>query len=850
MNIRTFTVLPTLPKRLSPLMRIARNIHWTWNHEAVKLFQRLDLDLWETCNHSPIQMLGEMSQEKFEELLQDESFLAHMDNVAIELDDYMQTGLWFDRYHSDEKDLNLCYFSMEFGFHESLPVYSGGLGILAGDHLKSASDLGVPLIGIGLLYRKGYFRQYLNAEGWQQERFPDNDVAQMPIELVKEEGGKPLVFSIDYPGRQVFVQIWKLNVGRVRLFLLDTNLEQNSREDRGITETLYGGDLEMRMQQEILLGIGGIKAILAMNIYPNVCHMNEGHSAFLALERIRYFMLENDLSFAEAAEIISASNVFTTHTPVPAGNDMFPTDLVDHYFRPFYADLKLNREQFMGLGRQNPFDKNEPFCMTVLALRLAAHANGVSRLHGKVSRSMWSRIWPGLQVDELPIGYITNGVHATGWVSHEMSDLFNRYLGPRWRTNSQEERAWERIDSIPDSELWRTHERRRERLVAFARARLETQLKARGVLLSEIARARDVLDPEALTLGFARRFAAYKRGDLLFTDPDRMERILNNKEHPVQIIYAGKAHPKDNLGKEIIKKIVQFAREPRFRDRVVFIEDYDINVAHAMVQGVDVWINNPRRPLEASGTSGMKVAMNGGINVSVLDGWWDEAYDGRNGWAIGAGEEYDDHAYQDIIEARTLYNILEKEVIPTFYQRGSDGVPRNWLDMMKHSLKTCAPVFNTNRQVLDYLEKYYLPGSKARIKLMKDNFRAARELAAWKNSIRRRWGQMSIEQIETDDNSDPHAGDNLPVRVFTRLGEVDPKEIKVEVYYGQLDTMGEIRTGQTLSLEMTEALGDGRYMFSGAIPLSRAGRFGFDVRLLPYHPDMIQRFEPGLIYWA
>lgn len=850
MNIRTFTVLPTLPERLAPLMLIARNLQWTWNHEAVKLFQRLDPDLWESSNHNPVQLLGEVSQERLEELLQDDSFLAHMDNVALEIGEYMQAKLWFDRHHPEDKDLNLCYFSMEFGLHESIPVYSGGLGLLAGDHLKSASDLGIPLIGIGLLYRKGYFRQYLNAEGWQQERFPDIDTAQLPIELVSNPDGSPLTFSIDYPGRQVHVQVWRLDVGRVRLYLLDTNLEQNSREDRSITDSLYGGDLEMRIQQEILLGIGGIRAILALGIKPNVCHMNEGHSAFLALERIRYFMREHNLQFSEAAEIVSASNIFTTHTPVPAGNDMFPVEMVDHYFKNYYADLKLSREQFMGLGRQNPFDKNEPFCMTVLALRLAAHSNGVSRLHGKVSRAMWARIWPGLHTSELPIGHVTNGVHGAGWVSHEMSDLFTRYLGPRWRTSTQDVKLWERIDKIPDSELWRTHERRRERLVAFARSRLERQLKARGALLSEIARARDVLDPEALTLGFARRFASYKRGDLIFADLERLERIVNNRDKPVQIIFAGKAHPRDNIGKELIKRIVQWTREPRFRDRILFVEDYDINVAHYLVQGVDVWINNPRRPLEASGTSGMKVAVNGGINVSVLDGWWDEAYDGRNGWAIGAGEEYDDHEYQDKIEARALYDLLEKEVVPTFYNRGQDGIPRNWLQMMKHSLKTCTPVYSTNRMVIDYLEKYYLPGSRARIELMQDDFRPARELAAWKLSIRRRWAQMAIEHIESDSSQCCRAGGVMPVTALIRLGEVEPREVRVEAYFGQLDTRSQIRAGQTVALEMVEQLGEGRYRFAGNIPLARAGRFGFNVRLLPYHPNMIQSFEPGLIYWG
>lgn len=850
MNIRTFTVQPSLTTRLKPLMTIAKNIYWCWNPEAVRLFQRIDMDLWETTYHSPIKLLGELSQERLDELLHDDSFLSHMDNVSIQLEDYLSTHLWFDKKHPDEKNLNLCYFSMEFGLTESVPIYSGGLGLLAGDHLKAASDLGLPLIGIGLLYREGYFRQYLNAEGWQQETYPENDFATLPVDLVRDENDSPLKVTVDFPGRTVHIQIWRLHVGRVTLHLLDTNVEENSHNDRGITGQLYGGDTEMRVQQEIVLGIGGLRALLKLGITPNICHMNEGHSAFLALERIRYFMENKGLNFPEAAEITTASNVFTTHTPVPAGNDSFSPDLMNTYFKDYFPALGLAREQFMGLGRQNPFDKNEPFCMTVLALRLAAFSNGVSKLHGEVSRRMWKQMWPGLQEDEFPIGHITNGVHTTGWVSHEMSDLYTRYLGPRWKTFSHRQKVWDRVDNIPDSELWRTHERRRERLVAFARKRIFQQMERRGALPSDIAKAAEVLDPEALTLGFARRFATYKRGDMLLSDPDRLDKILNNPDMPVQIIFAGKAHPRDDHGKELIKKVVQMARQPRFRNRIAFVEDFDINVAHYMVQGVDVWVNNPRRPLEASGTSGMKVSANGGLNLSILDGWWVEGYNGENGWAIGNGEEYEDHAYGDSIEARALYDLLEKEVVPTFYKRGQDSLPRGWIGMMKNNLKSICPVFSTNRMVIDYLEKFYLPGAKMRIDMMANDFAHARKLAEWKLSIRKRWSHLAIESVKTEDLAHLKTSDALPIRVFAQLGEIDPSELRVEVYYGRLNSMGQIRQGKPYPLEVAESLGDGRYLFAGEVTLERAGRCGFGIRILPYHEMMIQRFEPGLILWG
>ncbi|RJO63304.1 MAG: glycosyltransferase family 1 protein [Myxococcales bacterium] len=851
MKIRAYSVNPSLPKRLNSLLAISRNIYWTWSHNAVQLFQRMDMDKWESAYHNPIRMLGELSQERLNELLNDESFLNHMDDVALELEDYLHTTTWYGKHGPKDEPLRVAYFSMEYGLHESVPIYSGGLGLLSGDHLKSASDLGIPLVALGLLYRQGYFRQYLNPEGWQQETYPENDFAALPIEPVKDADGRPVIVHVDLPGRQVAIQTWKLAVGRVTLLMLDANLPANSAEDREITGQLYGGDLEMRIKQEIVLGIGGMRLLRLLDTKPTVCHMNEGHSAFLAVERTRHFMETYGLNFSEASEIVRASNVFTTHTPVPAGNDIFPPDLVDRYFHDYYTKLGLNREQFLGLGRQNPFDRNEPFCMTVLAIRLAAHRNGVSRLHGQVSRAMWKNIWPGLSADELPIDHITNGVHAAGWVSTDMAQLYGRYLGPRWRMNPEDGRTWEGIGRVPDAELWRTHERRRERLVAFARKKLSEQLTNRGALRSDLAWASEVLDPEALTLGFARRFATYKRGALILSDPERLARILNNRERPMQIIFAGKAHPQDNAGKEVIKRIAQLARDPRFRSRIVFIENYDINVARYLVQGVDVWVNNPRRPLEASGTSGMKVSMNGGINLSVLDGWWDEAYRGDNGWAIGRGEEYKDTQYQDEIESRALFDLLEDEIVPLFYTRASDGVPRGWTALMKHSIQSICPVFNTSRMVIEYLTKFYLPGSRLRAALRDKDFAAAKELAAWMDSIRRRWMHIEILDIQAETDEALRVGATLPVRIKIRLPGISPREVRIEAFHGLLDSKGEVKEGRAFPLSPAgEAPHGDVHVFEGALPLAQAGRCGFGVRVVPNHPLMIQRFEPGLILWA
>lgn len=848
-SIRTFTVLPHLPDRLQALHKLAYNMWWCWNHEAVSLFRRIDDELFEAVENSPVKLLGAIDQARLEKLEHDDGFLAHMDRVEEALDSYMSSSTWFQETYGDRTDFRVAYFSAEFGIHDSIPVYSGGLGVLAGDHLKSASDLGIPLVGVGLMYREGYFRQYLNVDGWQQERYPENDFFNLPL-APELKDGMPLQIAIDFPGRQVWARIWRIQVGRVPLFLLDTNISRNNAEDRQITNRLYGGDNDTRIRQEIVLGIGGIRALRALGRTPTVCHMNEGHSAFCGLERIRVFMEEYKRDFATAREAVVAGTCFTTHTPVPAGNDVFPPQLMDQYFGHYLPQLKIDRSEFLGLGRQNPRDENEHFSMTVLAIRLANMTNAVSKLHGQVSRRMWKNIWPELPEAEVPITSITNGIHTRSWLAPEMAQLYDRYLGVQWEDRPTDYAIWKRVENIPDAELWRTHERRRERLVAFARSRLKAQLRRRGAPPAEIARADEVLDPDALTIGFARRFATYKRGTLIFRNMDRITALISNKERPVQFIFAGKAHPRDHGGKELIAEILHIARRNEFRRRVVFLEDYDMNVARYLVQGVDVWLNNPRRPLEASGTSGMKVCPNGAINLSVLDGWWVEGYAPDTGWAIGGGEEYTDLHYQDDVESRAIYDLLEQEIVPLFYVRSSDGLPRGWLKMMKRSVSAITPVFNTNRMVQEYIEKCYWPSAQRYEALAAESLQRAQRLAEWRRGLQRGWPQLRVEAVEADGSDTPHVGTELKVKARVNLGGLSPSDVEVQLFHGVVDNLGEIPNPQTAIMSPNGSHEGSSWTYAGTLRCRSSGQHGYAVRVLPKHGDLANAFEPGLVCWG
>jgi starch phosphorylase len=846
-----YTVVPRIPDRLKELVHLATNLAWTWDPEAIDLFRRLDPKqlLWERCYANPIKMLGLVSQERLVELTSDEGFLASLDRVSARLTSYLERPTWFDQAYP-KHGLCVAYFCAEFGIVEGLRLYSGGLGILAGDHLKSASDLGIPLVAVGLMYRRGYFRQYLNADGWQQEQYPEADYYNLPITLERRSDGAPVIVEVEFPGRKVQAQVWHAQVGRVPLYLLDTDIEANGPEDRAITGYLYGGDRDMRMRQEILLGVGGIRALDAMGIEPSVCHINEGHSAFLTLERIRRVMVRHKVGFAAAREAVAASNVFTTHTPVPAGIDVFTPELMDRYFGPYYRQLGLSPEAFLGLGRQNPADRNEPFSMAVLAIRLSGATNGVSALHGRVSRRMWSGLWPDVPVDDLPITSITNGVHVRGWISHDMAGLFDSYLGPRWISHPADHSIWDRVEQIPDAELWRTHERRRERLAAFARRRLRMQLEHRGAPPAEREQAEEVLDPKALTIGFARRFATYKRATLLFHDSERLARILGDPQRPVQIIYAGKAHPADQEGKDFIRQVVHFARRPEFRQRIVFLEDYDIKVGRYLYQGVDVWLNTPRRPLEASGTSGMKATFNGAINISVLDGWWDEAYDGTNGWAVGHGEEYEDPDYHDQVESQAIYQMLENEVVPMFYARGRDGVPREWVRRMKNAMRTLCPAYSASRMVKEYTERLYLPGEQRWEILGANGLERAQALAAWKERVRANWKGVALQSVEAEMVASLEAETTRPVRAEITLGALAPKDVSVVLYAGPLSGEGEITSATVSEMKVEGSPRTGAYIYSGSLQGQTTGLHGFRVRILPAHEDLWNPLHMNCITWG
>ena len=844
---------PKLPEQLGRLHELTYNLRWSWDHDAITLFRRLDPDLWEKTQHNPEWMLGLMSQERLNALVEDSSYMAHYARVCRAYDEYMQAeDTWYaNQYGSREQQPVVAYFSMEFGLTECLQNYSGGLGVLSGDHLKSASDMNIPLVGVGILYQEGYFQQYLNADGYQQESYPINDYVNLPVSLQTDSSGQPLKISVPMPGRELYAQIWKVQVGRVSLYLLDTNMEVNLLlEDRNLTDRLYGGDQRTRIRQEILMGIGGVRALRALGIEADIYHMNEGHSAFLLLERSRIYMHENQLSFGEAKALTAASSVFTIHTPVPAGNERFGFDLIDEHFADYMDQLGLSRDAFLDLGRENMGDY-ELFSMSVMALNLSSGSNGVAQLHGSVSRDMWQWVYPDVPVHEVPIRAITNGVHVQTWVSQEMAQLFDRYLDPAWRTEESRRDVWEGVKTIPDAELWRTHVRRRERLVAFARDRLREQLQRRGVSHTAIEEADEVLNPDALTIGFARRFATYKRATLIFRDLGRLRKLVTDTERPVQFIFAGKAHPHDSEGKEFIRTIVNVARDHDFRDSFVFLENYDLNVARYMVQGVDIWLNNPRRPKEASGTSGMKVIYNGGLNCSVLDGWWAEAYRHDIGWSIGHGEEYneDDWAHQDYIESQALYNLLEQDIVPLFYQQARDGLPREWIRRVKRSMMELAPRFNTHGMVKQYTEEFYLPRFQVIQDMRCDNFAGASAFADWRDNLNRVWSEVSVLDVDIA-SGDVEIGSRTEIRAIVRLGNLQPRDVKVQLYYGMLDSIGNIRQGESVDMAIEDSSGDGVYTFRTEHVYQTTGNVGFSVRVLPYHAYLHTSFVPQKIVWA
>ncbi|MBR9980115.1 MAG: alpha-glucan family phosphorylase, partial [Desulfatitalea sp.] len=743
----------------------------------------------------------------------------------------------------------IAYFSMEFGIHESLPLFAGGLGVLAGDHLKSASHMGLPMVAVGLLYRQGYFRQLLDPNGWQQETYPETDLYTLPLTRVKN-GKADLRISAPHPDGEMLADVWKIMIGRVPLFLLDTNVLENPPAIREVTARLYNSEPGVRLAQEVLLGIGGMRALEAMGIESTICHMNEGHSSFANVERLAQVMERNRLDIPTAMEVVARTSVFTTHTPVPAGHDEFPIDQVRPYIKPLARQLRATEDEVLAWGcTGNSKTPHGPFSMLILGLRFSQHCNGVSRLHGNVARRMWRHVWPEHNDDDVPITHVTNGVHISSFIAPEIVLLFERYLGPEWHYSSRKSENIERIDEIYDEELWRSHEMSRTRLISKVRELLVKQYARRNAPIAVVRAAENALDPERLTLGFARRFATYKRANLILRDPERLKAMLTDKQRPVQIIFAGKAHPQDNEGKDLIRNIIQFARHHDVRNQIVFIEDYDMGIARHLVQGVDVWLNTPRRPLEACGTSGMKAALNGALNLSILDGWWDEGYTPERGWSIGSGEEYPDPAYQDAVEAQALYNVLENDVIPCFYNRTSGNMPGDWLSKMKASMKMAMAQFCSHRMVNEYQQRFYLPGVQRYRELLADNAVEAQRLSVLHQRLKELWRDVRVEMPERDHEGPFQVEDSFTVSAIVHLGDLKPEEVDVELYYGRMQRTNELEKGFTQEMEVVQERGNGTYQYRCTVRCKDSGRFGFTVRVVPRADDWIL-YSPGLLTWA
>ncbi len=850
MKIHSFNVQPNLPENIKFLEELANDMWFTWNWPAIMLFVQIDEKLWTDSHRNPKWMLGCVPQKRLEELSKDQNFVNQVNQVKDAYYKYKNSDqTWYHQHRHEQGNMLTAYFSMEYGIGEGLPIYSGGLGMLAGDHIKSASDLGMPIIGMGLFYKQGYVRQILNREGWQNEEYPDNDWAHMAVERVLGQDGKEIIVDIPLGfNENVKACVWRVDVGRTQLYLLDTNLQENTPAQRLITEKLYGGDRENRIRQEVVLGIGGVKALAAMGLHPTVYHINEGHSAFLLVQRILDIMQERQMNFAQAREIVWASSVFTTHTPVIAGNEHFDPALVRKYMEFYVQKMGVSWEDFLALGKEKA--DSATFCMTVLALRLTAYANGVAKLHGVVSREMWHNLWPGLPINEVPVGSITNGIHSSSWISHEINDLYRQYL---FNGNKLDEmdpsdvKMWDNIKNIPDEELWKVHGERKAKLINVVRARIKKQLKRQGFDMMTVNKSSRVLKPDVLTIGFARRFATYKRATLLFKDLDRLDKIVNNPLRPVQFVFAGKAHPADTMGKEFIKTIYNLTQnDPRFKNKIVFVEDYNMNTARYMVQGVDVWLNNPIRPMEASGTSGMKAAVNGALALSILDGWWDEVGPCDFGWSIGGAEKYSSDAERDAVEAESLYNLLEQEIAPAYYNRNDKGLSATWLALMKKSIQKIAPFFNTNRMVKEYYETFYVGAHNFGQLLSQDN--NAAQVAAWRQKIAENWYRVSVSDITPSFDKAILMGDKLNFKAKVFLGNLLPEDIQVELYLGKRGTLGDIDKEDAVDMTCTGKDGDA-YIYEVQISPFNSGRQDYAMRILPACNKIPNVLTPFFIRW-
>ena len=845
------TVNPQLPKRISKLATVANNLWWSWNTEFLRLFQRIDMDLWEQSNKNPVKFLKHVSQEKLEDAAKDVTFLKEYDKIVEEFEDYMNSkNTWFSKNYPEEKGDLIAYFSAEYGLDQTIPIYSGGLGILSGDHLKSASDLGIPLVAVGLLYKDGYFNQKIDGEGQQQCEYNEIDLYDLPINPVKNEVGEDLIIYVKFPKRRLYLKVWSINVGRIKLYLLDSDIEKNNPEDRDVTLKLYGGDQEMRIRQEIVLGQAGVELLTKyLKLNPTVYHMNEGHSAFLTLEIIKNIIAEKQLYFEVAKYITSSKTVFTTHTPVPAGNDIFPLDLVERYFKDFWPRLGLSREEFLKLGMKPVKELENGFNMGILALKIAGKKNGVSKLHGAVSRELFGDVWPNIAANESPIGYVTNGIHTCSWLAPKMKELYNQYLMPYWQDSMYQDKVWEKINTIPDEKLWNVHNERKAKLLKLVKENTTERLRRSGYSYEDINEIVSKINPNALTIGFARRFATYKRATLIFKDLERITQILNNADRPVQLIFAGKAHPADKEGQDLIKFIHQVSMMPQFKGKIFLLENYNIAMSRYLISGVDVWLNNPRRPMEASGTSGQKASVNGVINFSVLDGWWAEGYNQKNGWTIGNNSEYDSYEAQDQADSQSLYRTLEEKIIPTYYNRENSNIPQKWIGFMKNSILSTGGKYSTARMLVDYTNQYYMPLAKLTKKYYLDIDNVA-EYNGWKKDLYRNWKDIKITQTDNFDNITIDAGNKIEVGCEVELPNIDIENIEVEVYYGKILENGIVENVSIIPMELTDSDEEQRkYYFTAKIELTTGGNYGYTFRVMPKNEMILEPANLDLVKW-
>lgn len=845
------TVNPQLPKRIGKLSEISNNLWWSWNTEFLRLFKIIDRDLWETCEKNPVKFLKRVSQDRLEAVATNTEFLKEYDRLAKEFDDYITSkNTWFsNKYPENKKDL-IAYFSAEYGLDQTIPIYSGGLGILSGDHLKSASDLGIPLVAVGLLYKNGYFHQKINGYGDQETEYNNIELSDLPINLVKDENGEDLKINVKFEKRKVYLKVWQINVGRIKLYLLDSDIDENSPEDREVTLKLYGGDQEMRIKQEIVLGMGGTNLLTrALGLNPTVYHMNEGHSAFLILELIKNIIKEKKVSFEVAKDIASSKTVFTTHTPVPAGNDIFPIGLVEKYFKEFWPRLNLDREEFLKLGMKPCTELETGFNMGILALKVAGKKNGVSKLHGAVSRELFGDVWPEIAANESPITYVTNGIHTCSWLAPSLKELYNKYLIPYWQDNIYKDEVWENINNIPNQELWGIHQQRKQKLLDIVKESTTNRLRRSGYSYEEINDITSKLNPNALTIGFARRFATYKRATLIFRDLERITQILNNADRPVQLIFAGKAHPADKEGQDLIKRIHEISMMPQFKGKIFLLENYNIAMSRYLVSGVDVWLNNPRRPMEASGTSGQKASVNGVINFSVLDGWWAEGYNQENGWTIGTNAEFTSYEEQDDADSQSMYRTLEEKIIPTYYSKDENGISDKWMKIMKNSIISTGGKYSTSRMLVDYTNNLYMPLCNLTKKYY-ENIDNVAEFNLWKKNLYINWKDIKITQKNNLNNITMDAGNNIEVKCEVQLPNIDVNNITAQCYYGKILDNGIVENVSIIPMKLSNSDDENRvYEYTTRIELKTGGNYGYTFRVMPKHEMLLDSENLNLVKW-